>query len=149
MAKVLIVGAFVAVTAFALILIGWDERRRRRKWYATFAMGRESMNDNVYFTSLGCAEEHRPLCKICRDVMGELCGVDAELIHPDDALKTLLQLQFDGGDWLEFVFRVESAGQLALDDEFNRGCAEPQTSAGLVHHVIATAKPVIGKCRKV
>lgn len=148
MAKAWIVGAIVAVMALAMILMGWDERRRRRKWYASFVLGRGSMSDSLYLASLNCAADRHALCKVCRGVMGELCGVDAELIHPDDSLQSLMQLQFDGGDWLDFVFQLESAGQLVLDDEFNPGRAKPQTFAGLVQHVVATAKPVGAEYRK-
>ena len=36
--------------------------------------------------------------------MADLCGVDPEMIHPDDTIDSLLWIQWDGGFLEDFVF---------------------------------------------
>ena len=44
-----------------------------------------------------------------RQVTAQQCGITAELIRPDDSVKSLCKLQFDGGDMLQWMMLLNVA----------------------------------------
>ena len=88
------------------------EGRRLDRAKARFRAGRSRLSDAEFLARAGsdAAEFLRHACKY----MADLCGVEAELIRPDDPVETLLDLQGGFGSAMDFVFAMERHAGVAL-----------------------------------
>jgi hypothetical protein len=83
------------------------EFRRLRRARAAFAAGRGGLSDEEFLRQLGAEPEHVPFYLAGRSLMGELSGVPAEKVRPDDSVRALLDLQFDSGYLQDFWFALQ------------------------------------------
>lgn len=105
----LIAGSFAVAWAVTHYL----ERRRIAAAEAQFYAKREKLTDDAYLEALpDCATPAFHLA--ARRAMAKLCGTAAEMIHPGDPMRKLLNLQFDRGFVQDFVFFTEGETDLRL-----------------------------------
>ena len=98
-----IVAVFLLMFPITLVL----ERRRLRRAEARFLRGRSEMPDAEFLARANAGADEAPFFLAARHAMAELCGVPAEMIHPDDTVRSLLDLQWDNGFIYDFVFALE------------------------------------------
>ena len=83
------------------------ERRRLRRVESTFLRGRRAVPGDEFLRRAAAEPEQAEFLLAARRAMAELCGVDVELLHPDDTLRSLLDLQWDSGYMEDIVFAME------------------------------------------
>jgi hypothetical protein len=83
------------------------ERRRLRRARAAFAARRSGMADEDFLRQLGAEPEQVPFYLAGRRFMAELSAVPAEMVRPDDTVRSLLDLQFDSGYIQDFLFALQ------------------------------------------
>jgi hypothetical protein len=86
------------------------ERRRLRRAEARFLEGRSAMPDSKFLTVAEAGAEEA-FFLAARHAMAEVCGVPVDMIHPDDTVRSLLDLQWDNGYIDDFVFALEGRVQ--------------------------------------
>ncbi|MEM1209716.1 MAG: hypothetical protein AAGI54_10655 [Planctomycetota bacterium] len=97
------IGCFILLIPVVLIY----ERHRLRQAEVNFLEGRSPLPDREFLHSfdLGVFDPQDVLQ--ARQITAQQCGVEAEFIYPDDAVKSLCMLQFDGGDMLQWLMLLE------------------------------------------
>jgi hypothetical protein len=83
------------------------EFRRLRRARTAFAAGRAGMTDEDFLRQLGAEPEVAPFYLAGRRFMAELSAVAAEMVRPDDTVRSLLNLQFDSGYIQDFLFALQ------------------------------------------
>jgi hypothetical protein len=90
------------------------ERRRLRKAERAFLAGRQEVNDEEFLQRLEAESERAPLYLLARQVMAGLCGVPTAMVHPDDTLRSLLDLQCDNGFIQDFMVGLEKQAGVSI-----------------------------------
>jgi hypothetical protein len=100
---------FPILVAFVCCLFTlWWERRRIRRAHASFLDGREEMADPVFVQRAGAAPEEEAFFLAARRTIAKLSNVTPGMVHPEDSVRSLLDLQFNSG-WIEdFVCELEA-----------------------------------------
>jgi hypothetical protein len=94
----------VAVVFVAILL--WSARRTR--WERErFRSGRTPLPDAEFLILLDASGDYARFCTIVREGLSWDCGVPAELLRPEDTLRQLERLCFDGFYLHEIVFVLE------------------------------------------
>jgi hypothetical protein len=88
-------------------LIAALERRRLRRARARFLRGRPTLPDDAFLSRLGLSANEATFFLAARRAMAEPSGVPAEMIHPEDTWRSLMDLQFDNGFLEDIVFGLE------------------------------------------
>jgi hypothetical protein len=103
------VGCFYPVLFFiAMFLVGGVlERCRIQTVLARFEANRQQMTDDEFLRGADAEPEFAPFYLAARQIMAELCGVQPEMIHPDDTLQSLMYLQWDGSYMEDFLFPLQ------------------------------------------
>ena len=100
----------VALTATLLVMvpvIAALERRRLRRANARFLRGRRALPDAVFLSRSGVSAKEAAFFLAARRAMAELSGVPADMIHPEDTWRSLMDLQWDNGFLEDIVFGLE------------------------------------------
>jgi hypothetical protein len=97
----------VAVFLLMIPITAALERRRLQRAEAHFLGGRRAISDAEFLARAQAGAEETPFFLAARHAMAELCGVPAEMIHTDDTVRSLLDLQWDNGFIYDFVFALE------------------------------------------
>jgi hypothetical protein len=79
------------------------ERRRLGKARAAFLAGRRELADDEFLRVMEAEPERARLYAAARRVMAGLCGLPPAPVHPEDTLRSLLDLQFDNGFIQDFL----------------------------------------------
>jgi hypothetical protein len=83
------------------------ERWRLKRVRKAFIHPRQAMSDTEFLLRADASvDEAAPFLTARRAIAG-LCGVSADMLHPDDAMQSLFRLQHDGGDFLNCLFTIE------------------------------------------
>jgi hypothetical protein len=95
----------VAVVFVAILLWSarWTRRERER-----FRAGRAPLSDADFLDLLGATGDYARFCTIVRDGFSCDCGVPPHLIYPEDTLRQLERLCFDGFYLHEIIFALEA-----------------------------------------
>jgi hypothetical protein len=108
---VLSTGAFIgltfAVVASALALVLWTGARRVRRLRAEFVARRTPLPDDEFLRRMGASGDYARFCLIVRDGFSCDCLVPPETIRPEDAVRQLEELCFDGFFLWEIMFTLE------------------------------------------
>jgi hypothetical protein len=83
------------------------ERRRLRKASAAFLNGRSEMTEEDFLRRMEAQPDLTHFYVAGRQAMARLCSVPVAMIHPEDTVRSLLDLQFDNGFIDDFVFAME------------------------------------------
>ncbi len=114
--QVLIMAAILVGGMLAAWLISTPlERRRLKRAHEAFREGRWKLSDEDFLRQAKAGAASAELLLAARRAMAELCGVESELIHPQDTLRRLLDLQWDGGFLIDFVMEVEERAGIKCD----------------------------------
>ena len=107
-----IVAVFLLMIPITAVL----ERRRLRRAEARFLRGRQEMSDAEFLTQAQAGADEASFFLVARQAMAKLCGVPKDMIHSDDTMHSLLNLQWDNGYIDDFVFalRVRVQGSLPM-----------------------------------
>lgn len=97
----------VAVFLLMIPIIAALERRRLRRAEARFLRGRSEMPDAEFLARANAGADEAPFFLAARQAMAKLCGLPADMIHADDTVRSLLDLQWDNGFIYDFVFALE------------------------------------------
>jgi hypothetical protein len=109
------VGIFAAFL-LSIVVATFFERRRLSRVERTFLIGREELADHEFLRRAGADSREERVFLASRRVMADLCGMKPGLIHPEDTVRALLDLQWDRGFIMDFVFAMEGhmGGKLPL-----------------------------------
>ena len=88
-------------------LISLMERVRLRRVRLAFAKTRQPLSDDQFLIRAGATDNETAFFFAARAAIAEACGVHSSMLHPEDPIQALLILQYDGGDYLDIVFRIE------------------------------------------
>jgi len=83
------------------------ERRRLRRARARFLRGRRTLPDAAFLSRVGVSANEAAFFLAARRAMADLSGVPAEMIHPEDTWRSLMDLQWDNGFLEDIVFGLE------------------------------------------
>jgi hypothetical protein len=100
----------LAVAAVLLVMgpiIFALERRRLRRATARFLSNRTALSDAAFLSRAFVSEGEAEFFLAARRAMATLCGVPAEMIHPQDTWRSLMDLQWDNGYLEDIVFQLE------------------------------------------
>jgi hypothetical protein len=103
-------GIFLVLIPVTLVL----ERRRLRNAERAFLAGRRELADVDFLRRMGAECDRAPLYLVARRVMAGLCGIPPAMIHPDDTVRSVLDLQFDNGFIEDFVWGLELQGGVSF-----------------------------------
>jgi hypothetical protein len=107
------------------------ERWRLRKVTAAFLKDRLAMSDDEFLRRLAAEPEHADFYLAGRRAMAHLSGVPAEVVHPKDTVRSLLDLQFDNGYLQDLLFALEDAtGGTFKEDALRVDYPKPTTKFG-------------------
>jgi hypothetical protein len=95
--------------AFLIAVVGASlaERRRLERAERAFLAGRVPLADEDFLRRAEAGTGEAEFFLTARRVMAGLCGLDPEEIHPEDTVRSLLDLQPDRGWIQDFVFSLE------------------------------------------
>jgi hypothetical protein len=102
----LCVGVIAVLLVTTLVIFALEPRRLRRE-KARFLRGRQPLPDAAFLSRVGASAEEAAFFLAARRAMAALSGVSAEMIHPEDAWRTLMNLQWDNGYMDDIVFGLE------------------------------------------
>ena len=122
-AVLILVGGFLVTTAIAIPL----ENRRLRRVERDFYAYRPRMTDAEFLRLVSSPTEVAGYFLGARRAMGELCGADPEFIHPQDSMRLLLNMQWDGGYIADLALYTEKHADIHIDMHMSetqeRACA--------------------------
>jgi hypothetical protein len=106
----------LAVVLLMIPITAALERRRLRRVEAAFLKGRSKMPDSEFLVRAQARPDEVPFFLAARNAMAEQCGVPADVIQPEDTVRSLLNLQWDNGYIDDFVVALEGRvrGRLPL-----------------------------------
>ena len=102
----LVLGIFSAFVVVGALLV-FSERDRLRRAERRFLKNRSPMDDAAFAARLSADPAEADFHLEARRAMAELCGLNAAFIHPTDSVRSLLDLQFDGGFLADFFHQLD------------------------------------------
>jgi hypothetical protein len=72
-----------------------------------FVKTRQPLSDEQFLNRAGAAENEIAFFLAARAAIAEACGLPYSMLHPEDPIQALFRLQWNGGDHLDIVFRIE------------------------------------------
>ena len=132
----------IAIVVLLLVAMR-DETRQRRKKATEFVAKRAPMADAEFVDSVSNATTNDGAIIAVRRAMAHLCEIQPEYLQPNEKLKFLWPLQFDGGDHLELMYVLKSDHQIEFDrNAYDAAFQPPPTTLGeLATKLGAIAKP--------
>lgn len=107
--------AVIAISfAITWVVTHVQEKRRIAAVESQFYANRAALGDEAFLAAL--PECTTPAFHLAaRRAMAKLCGTTADMIHPHDKMRELLNLQFDCGFIQDFIFYIEDEANVRLD----------------------------------
>jgi hypothetical protein len=102
-----VVGLLFAWVIVMLTLFHWIGARQVRREREQFVSSRSPLPDNQFLGQMGASGDYGRFCLIVRDGFSLDCCVGAEMIRPEDTLRQLERLCFDGFFLHEIIFALE------------------------------------------
>jgi hypothetical protein len=78
-----------------------------RRARLAFVKTRQPLSDEQFLHRAGAAENETAFFLAARAAIAEACGIPSSMLSPEDPIRALFRLQWDGGDYLDLVFRIE------------------------------------------
>jgi hypothetical protein len=95
----LLIGAGVCLVIFFLITVGFAYRLEAKSRTHKFFAGREAMTDEDFCRLVGSESLDKETCSAVRLAVGSQMGRETNaLLRPDDPIRALMKLPFDGTD---------------------------------------------------
>jgi hypothetical protein len=107
-----------AVVLAVVFLSGKLEYRRLARAEHAFLANRTALSDEDFLQWVGAEPKLASFYLAGRHAMAELDGIPAEMVRPDDTVRSLLDLQFDNGFREDFIFALETRLQTRLPMSF-------------------------------
>ena len=133
---------FPVVIALIALITAPLERRRLRRAEERFLAGRSPMTDDEFLRRAGAGPDDETFFRTARQVMAELSGISPAMVHPEDTVRSLLNLQWDCGFIEDFVFDLEDRTMSELPGGYP---PESQTLGAYVTELGAKRKPAVAR----
>jgi hypothetical protein len=108
---------------------GAAERRRLRRVKMAFLRSHRKMPAEEFLRRVGAEPGLGAFYLAGRRAMAKLCRIRVERVHPEDTVRTLLDLQCDAGYIQDFVFELQREMQFRLEFKCKKEASTPLTSA--------------------
>jgi hypothetical protein len=105
-AGLLCAAMFVGLVILVPVVIAL-ERRRLRRARARFLRGRTALPDSAFLARVGVPAQQESFFLAARRAVAGLCDIPADMVHPDDSWRSLMDLQWDNGYLEDIVFALE------------------------------------------
>ena len=104
----LLIAAVICLFVLIVIITALGERARARNETRKFFAGRDAVTDREFCRLVGSELLDDRMCSAVRDAFGSLLRSDVEdLLQPEDRVRALLALPFDGADPVELFMCLE------------------------------------------